>query len=59
MDYTVHFGTWVIPMFLTIIFYLVGYFTARDDDWGIARLFFAMLATIASLAAWLVWALLR
>jgi hypothetical protein len=62
MDFTIHFGTWVIPVFLTIICYLVALLTspsANEDPWGMARMFFLLLATIGSLISWLAWALFR
>lgn len=57
MDWTIHFGTWVIPAFLTVIFYLYGWMSAEYDSWGIARAFHTLLATICTLATWLVWTL--
>ncbi len=55
----IHFGTWAIPFFLTIIFFMTAHIASRGDAWGYAWMFYNLLAIILSLVSWLVWALVR
>ena len=65
MSMTIAFGWWVAPAVVTIVAYGWAAIVSRPDgrSYGLAAigegavaLFFYGLATVASLAAWLVWA---
>lgn len=63
-------GWWIVPVVITLVSYLVAYLATpsrtNSYDWygfgtlfdGIIILFGLLAATIVSLVAWLVWALL-
>lgn len=63
-------GWWIVPVVITLVSYLVAYLATPSRtcsyDWygfgtlfdGIIILFGLLAATIVSLVAWLVWALL-
>ncbi len=61
MNITFTVGAWLIPLALTIIFFLVAklYSDRADDPWGMIKGLMNLFAVIASLVAWLIWALLR
>lgn len=61
MTFTI--GSWVIPAFITLIAYLCAIGSTPDrgggyfDFGGFVVMFYLGVATIVSLIAWLVWAL--
>lgn len=68
MDVTIMLGTWAIPAAITIGSFLSAMFVIRREEkrrggfnFGVGILGLTLMAgaSIASLVAWLVWALLR
>lgn len=58
---TITLGTWAIPTLISMVLFLTVAFKVaherRDAYAGIMLVFGGMLATIVSLASWLLWAL--
>lgn len=63
MEFTVTFGWWLIPAVITLLSFVGAAFVARDignDPYGAGgfiALGFHLIAAVASLLAWLIWAL--
>lgn len=59
---TITIGSWVIPMFATILAFIGAFVFTPSSKGGmldftpLALIFFLLLATIVSLISWLVWA---
>ncbi|WPE22482.1 hypothetical protein [Shinella zoogloeoides] len=64
MTFTVEFGWWLIPALITLLAFGAAAFMSRDmgnDRFGAGAVIsfgFYLMAAVASLLAWLVWALL-
>lgn len=58
MSATITIGWWVIPLALTVLSFVIAWVASRGDAYGITVVFFNGLAIIASLAAWLIFAVL-
>ena len=60
-------GSWMIPFAITVLVFGIGQWrtasTSRGGDYAFGReiigAFWLLIATIASLSAWLIWALVR
>ncbi|GAA4169179.1 hypothetical protein [Shinella granuli] len=63
MTFTVDFGWWLVPAVITLLSFGIAAFMSRDmgdDRFGAGAVImfgFYLMASVASLAAWLVWAL--
>lgn len=60
---TIEIGSWVIPLVLSAVFWLLAMSTWRGESNGlggsIVGVFLGGVAVILSLIVWLIWALLR
>jgi hypothetical protein len=47
---------WIIPLVITFVCYLIWFFKPiKSDEFGVGNLFFFFVATLFSVAAWIVY----
>jgi len=51
-------GLWVLPLFVTVLVFVVAGIMSRGDTYGVLALFVHGAATIVALLSWFIWAVL-
>lgn len=60
MTITLTLGTWIIPLAITIIMFIMMLIANKneDKDWGLPFIFFSIISITATVTAWIVWLLM-
>ncbi len=62
MTITLTFGTWMIPLIITIIsaiiIFIAGNINMKEDHWGFMFFISIIAGGLATITAWIVWGLM-
>lgn len=60
MNITIHIGTWIIPVIVTVVCLIICYLVSRKvrDDWGLAFAVSVYITVPTAIVCWVTWLLM-